>query len=71
MFLEISQNSQENTCAKALAQMFSCEFCEISKNIFPYRAPLVAASVSYEMNWKKSIKRNLRSAKVYIERHFH
>ena len=49
MFLEISQNSQENTCAflmklqasacnfikkEALSQVFSCEFCEISKNIF-------------------------------------
>ena len=43
MFLEISQNSQESTCARvsilinfikkeALAQVFSCEFCEISKN---------------------------------------
>ena len=30
VFLEISQNSQENTCA----QVFSCEFCEISKNTF-------------------------------------
>ena len=27
-----------------LAQVFSCEFCEISKNSFPYRTPLVAAS---------------------------
>ena len=41
MFLEISQNSQENTCARVsvllketLAQVFSCEFCEISKNKF-------------------------------------
>ena len=45
-FLEISQNSQENTCTRVsaetfnfmkqetLAQMFSCEFCEISMNIF-------------------------------------
>ena len=30
---------------KALAQVFSCEFCEISKNKFPYRTPPVAASV--------------------------
>ena len=29
----------------ALARVFSCEFCEISKNIFFYRTPLVAASV--------------------------
>ena len=27
-----------------LAQVFSCEFCKISKNAFSYRAPLVAAS---------------------------
>ena len=40
VFLEISRNSQENTCVrvsfliKTLAQVFSCEFCEISKNTF-------------------------------------
>ena len=52
MFLEISQNSQENTCARVfflielqakackvikketLAQVFSCEFYEISKTAF-------------------------------------
>ena len=31
---------------ETLAQVFSCEFCEISKNTFFYRAPLVAASVN-------------------------
>ena len=45
VFLEILQNSQENTCARVsflikffkketLALVFSCEFCKISKNIF-------------------------------------
>ena len=51
VLLEISQNSQENTCARVsliylqawvgnfikkeiLVQVFSCEFCEISKNTF-------------------------------------
>ena len=45
VFLEISQNSQEDTSARVspacnfikkenLAQVFSCEFCEISKNTF-------------------------------------
>ena len=29
---------------EALAQVFSCEFCEISKNTFFYRTPQVAAS---------------------------
>ena len=28
----------------SLAQVSSCEFCEISKNTFFYRTPLVAAS---------------------------
>ena len=28
-----------------LAQVFSCEFCEVSKNTFCYRIPPVAASV--------------------------
>ena len=36
VFLDISQNSQENTSARVsfLIKLFSCEFCEISKNIF-------------------------------------
>ena len=37
MFLKISQNSHENTCAikqETLAQVFSFEFCEIFKNDF-------------------------------------
>ena len=29
---------------ETLAQVLSCEFCEISKNTFCYRTPLVAAS---------------------------
>ena len=50
VFLEIYHNSQENTCArvsfliKLQKQVFSCEFCEISKNTFYCRTPLVAAS---------------------------
>ena len=31
------------TSKETLAQVFSCEFCEISKNSFFYRTPLVAA----------------------------
>ena len=38
VFLQISRNSQENTCVGAsfliTTQVFSCEFCEIFKNIF-------------------------------------
>ena len=32
---------------ESLAQVFSCEFCEISKNTFFYRASPVAASATY------------------------
>ena len=32
---------------ETLAQVFSCEFCEISKSNFSYRAPPVVASVMY------------------------
>ena len=41
MFLEISQNSQENTCVSVSLKK-ECEFCEISKNTFFlfYRTPL-------------------------------
>ena len=35
---------KETIKKEALAQVFSCEFCEISKNTFFYRTPLVAAS---------------------------
>ena len=47
VFLEISQNSQENNFIKkeTLAQVISCGFCEISKNTFSYRTPPVIASV--------------------------
>ena len=57
VFLEISQNSQENICLRlsfliniikkeTLIQVFSCEFWEISKNTFLYRIFPLAASVT-------------------------
>ena len=69
--VEISQNSQKNTCARVffwiklhaqacnfikkenLAQVFFCEFCEISKNTLSYRTPPVTASIGYWLteNW--------------------
>ena len=50
LLLEILQNPQEIT----LAQVFSCEFCQISRNAFSSRTPPVAVSVRgrlYERNW--------------------
>ena len=44
-FLKISQNSEENTCARvSFFNNVSFEFCEISRNTFIYRTPPVAAS---------------------------
>ena len=68
VFIEISQNSQENTYARvsflikfqakicnfikkeALAQVFSCEFCEISKITFFHRTPLMTVSDILQVN---------------------
>ena len=45
VLLEISQNSQ----------VFSCEFCEISKNTFLHKTPLVAVfgRDTFDLNWGK------------------
>ena len=51
VFLEILENLQENTCARVsilyeietLGQVYSCEFCKISKNAFSERTAPVAA----------------------------
>ena len=72
VFLEISQNSQENTCARVsfliklqaacnfikketLAQVFSCEFCEISKKTFFTEHLWVTASCSGIMSTNEDI----------------
>ena len=56
VFIEISQNSQENTCTRVsfliklqawgLAQVFCCEFCEISKNTFFKQLWVTASDLS-------------------------
>ena len=66
VFLEILQNSQESNCNRVLlplacnfinketlAQVFSNEFCEISKNTFYYRTHRVATSVKKERKFFK------------------
>ena len=40
---------------ETLAQVFSCEFCESSKNTFSYRAPLTAASILMGCKFKKKL----------------
>ena len=60
MFLEISQNSQENTCEafnfikkETLADVFSCEFCDISKNTFftEHRRATASRKSSINTQW--------------------
>ena len=43
-FLEILQNSQENTCTRASFLKFSCEIWKIYKSTFSYRTSPVAVS---------------------------
>ena len=44
VFLEISQNSPENTCARVSLFLIKLQTGGFSKNAFSYRRPLVAAS---------------------------
>ena len=53
---------------KALAQVFSCEFCEISKNTFSYRTSLVAAFVYYMLQQEIPIGANEDIAKTKREK---
>ena len=46
VFLEISQEAYNFIKKETRTQVFSCEFCEVSKKTFSYRTPPVAASMS-------------------------
>ena len=88
MFIEISQNSQENNSAKAsfliklqvwgcnfikketLAQVFFCEFCEISKNTFSTDHLRTPASGSfrvffYRLYYKMCFQLRYKSCQVF------
>ena len=49
---------------KTLAQVFSCEFCEISKNTFFYRTPPVVASDLTELDF--DLRRPLKGTVMQI-----
>ena len=60
---------------ETMAQVFSCEFCEISKNTFSYMTPLVAASgtklihqildkLEADININDKLKENVKDIKV-------
>ena len=50
---------------EALAQVFSCEFCEISKNTFFYRTPLVVASELRKT--ERTSKKKITAMKVRLQ----
>ena len=54
---------------EALAQVFSGEFCEISKNAFSYRAPPVAAS-DYGTNFRKTFTYTWVSVNIVVRKNF-
>ena len=76
-FLEILQNSQENTSSRfyflikkeILTEMFSCEFCKISKNTFFHRVPLVVASEPF-MTQTRCVCRVVEHSSMCILRYF-
>ena len=70
MVLKISQNSQENTCVRALSnfieketlpQVFSCEFCEIFENTYFIEHILTTASEWFELNCALRLREAIRS----------
>ena len=56
VFLEISQNSQENTSVRV---SFLLKFQKAYKNTFSYRTPLVAASDNEVMLLSAILRQNL------------
>ena len=55
---------------KTLAHVFSCEFCEISKNTFLYRTPPVAASVCANDYSLHITGKDLKLVKSIVEKDF-
>ena len=53
---------------EALAQVFSCEFCEISKNTFLHRTPLVAASGMICIAKRKPVAMCIKTLKPDFQR---
>ena len=57
-----------NFIEKSLAQVFSCEFCEISKDTFFYRTPLVTVLEPRNVCFKNSNKEALNKLKKNWDR---
>ena len=51
---------------QALAQVFSCGFCELSKNTYSYRTPLAAAFLNSVSSFLYLVSSYLSSVNLYI-----
>ena len=76
MFLKILQNSQENTCARIslmqawpeiLAEVFSCQFCKISKSTFFTEHIWATTSDSKRKKLKTGVTAQLDLAKARLD----
>ena len=75
MFLEILQNSQENTCTRVSFLMerrlwhryFSVNFAKFSKNIFFFRTPLVDCFYILRLFWRFLMMRKRIHKNLYVQ----
>ena len=76
VFLKILQNSQENTCARIslmqawpeiLAEVFSCQFCKISKSNFFTEHIWATTSDSKRKKLKTGVRAQLDLAKARLD----
>ena len=51
--------------------MFSCEYCEIFKNSFFYRTPLVAVSVNYSAQKMIEENENKKTGQIIISKNIY
>ena len=68
MFLNILQISQETPVLESPTQLFSCEICEIFKNIF--FPPPVAVSLIYHFIGLRKMKEKNSQKNIHNEEHF-
>ena len=65
-FNKVAGLRPETLLKKTLAQVLSCEFCEIPKNTFSYKTPSVAASAQQTFTFSKSIVETQGKAPIFF-----
>ena len=68
--LQVSQNSQKNTCARVSFSIKLQVICKISRNTFFSRTPSVAASIGaeYKVKWISNSEWRECSTKAVVDR---